>query len=266
MSNRPLLDLLAGELRRARTARGLTQVALGEEISYSGSLVAMVEQSRRIPKLDFTERCDRVLKTDGLLGRIHHVLLSDTLLPWFREWVAIEREAVALRSYEPLVVPGLLQTEAYARALLTGASRFSQEEMESQVIARLERQVVLSPEKPPLLVAVFDEYVLRRPVGGPAVMREQLLHLVEVGTRHHVHLHVVPVSVGAYVGLNGAFVIASPGEGDDVAYLDNQLKGHIVQNPADLLTLRNTWEAVRAEALSHGQTIEVIREAVRAWT
>ncbi|MEV1287582.1 helix-turn-helix transcriptional regulator [Micromonospora sp. NPDC049679] len=259
------LHLFADELRRARAAAGMSQDALSHQINYSASLVAKIELSERRPGRDFAQRCDAALDTGGLLSRIHDTL-SDTVLPWFREWLAIEREATTLRSYEPLVVPGLLQTEGYARALLDGASRFTEDEIEPQVAARMERQAVLTRDHPPQLVVVLDEYVLRRPVGGPAVMADQLRHLAEVGRRCRVHLHVVPAGVGAYAGLNGAFVVATPPDGDDVAYLDNQLQGQVVDRAADVLSVRQTWESVRAEALSHGQTMDLITEATRTWT
>ncbi|MEU7926999.1 helix-turn-helix transcriptional regulator [Micromonospora sp. NPDC049801] len=261
-----MLELFAGELRRLRTVAGLSQEALSERINYSASLVAAVEQCRRPPRLEFTERSDRVLDADGLLLRIRETMIRESVMPWFREWVTIEQEATALRSFQPLVLPGLLQTEGYARALHQGASPLLGDEMEQQVAARMQRQGILSREKPPLFVAVLDDTVLERPVGGPAVMREQLQHLIEVGRRPRVHLHLVPRSVGAYPGLNGAFVIATPADGEDVAYLDNPLQGTVVERTADVLSLRQSWESVRAEALSHRQTLDVITEAAAAWT
>jgi transcriptional regulator with XRE-family HTH domain len=266
MAHPPTLELFAEELRLSRTAAGMSQDALGAEISFSASLVAGVEQCRRIPQPEFTARCDSVLKTGGRLERIRLKLGRDVVLPWFREWILIEREATMLCSYEALVVPGLLQTEGYARSLLEGASRFTEDEIEQQVASRLERQVVLDRNPPPLFVAVLDEYILRRPVGGLEVMTAQLRHLVEVGRRPRVHLHVVPAGAGAYPGLNGAFVLATPSEGDDLAYLDNQLQGHIVQRQADVLSLRETWESVRARALPHERSIELITEATQAWS
>ncbi|MET8529593.1 Scr1 family TA system antitoxin-like transcriptional regulator [Micromonospora sp. NPDC005172] len=89
---------------------------------------------------------------------------------------------------------------------------------------------------------------------------------VHRGRRPRVHLHLVPRSVGAYSGLNGAFVIATPADGEDVAYLDNPLQGTVVERTADVLSLRQSWESVRAEALSHRQTLDVITEAAAAWT
>ncbi|MGI5215685.1 helix-turn-helix domain-containing protein [Plantactinospora sp. CA-290183] len=266
MAHPPTLELFAEELRLCRTAAGLSQDALGTEIRFSASLVAAVEQCRRIPRLEFTARCDDVLKTGGRLERIRKKLGQEVVLAWFREWVQIEREATMLRWYEPLVVPGLLQTEEYARALLCGASRFTEDELEQQVVGRLERQAVLDRNPPPLFVAVLDEYILRRPVGGPAVMAEQLRHLAELARRPRVHLHVVPSATGAYPGLNGAFVLATPPEGDDAAYLDNQLHGYVVQRQADVLSLAETRESVRARVLSHDESVHMIEEAAKAWS
>lgn len=265
MHRSPLHKLFAGELKRVRANAGLSQQALADEIQYSASQVAMVESGRRAPNPDFTKRCDRVLPTDGLLGRIHEIIAEDTLMPWFRDWVLFEQEAVALRSYESMVIPGLLQTEEYARAIHVGASPLSTDEIEAQVAARMERQAVLTRKQPPQLIAVLDENVLRRPVGSPNVMHGQLVRLTELGELPHIHLHVVPIDVGAYPGFNGPFVIATLPGGDDVAYLDNQLQGHIVQQTEDVLSLRRAWEAVRAEALPHKQSIGMIMEAATSW-
>ncbi|WP_245908740.1 helix-turn-helix domain-containing protein [Pseudosporangium ferrugineum] len=261
-----MLELFAGELRRLRMAAGLSQEALGERISYSASLVAAVEQCRRLPQNEFAEECDSALGAGGLLLRIRESIMRESLTPWFREWVAIEQKATALRSFEPLVVPGLLQTEDYVRALLEGASQLSGDAREQLVTSRLARQPILEGTSPPLMVAVMDEVVLERPVGSPKVMRAQLLHLVDVASRPRVHLHVVPKAAGAYPGLNGAFVIATSPEGDDLGYLDNQLKGTVVERSADVLSLRQTWESVRAEALTQGQSTKLISEAAAAWT
>lgn len=226
----------------------------------------MVEQCRRIPRPEFAQRCDEALKTDGLLSRIRERMSREVLLPWFREWVRIEQEATVLRTYQPLVLPGLLQTEEYARALLRGSHRFTEDGIEQQVTARMDRQVVLHRTDPPQLVVVLDETVLCRAVGGPAVMRNQLQHLVETSASHCVHLHVVPAAAGAYPGLSGPFVIATLPDHDELAYLDNQLLGHIVHSVPDVLSLVRTWESVRAEALPQRQSIELIEEAARAWS
>ncbi|WP_328340072.1 helix-turn-helix domain-containing protein [Micromonospora sp. NBC_00421] len=266
MESPPMLELFAGELRRLRVKAGLSQEALGEQINYSASLVAAVEQCRRPPREEFAERCDEALQADGLLSRIRDALIKESLMPWFREWVTIEQEATALCSFQPLVLPGLLQTEAYARALHEGASHLVGDAMEQQVVARLARQEILHRDSPPLFVAVLDYTALERPIGGQKVMREQLLHLQEVAQQPRVHLHLIPKGTGAYHGLNGAFVIATPAEGDDIAYLDNQLQGTIVERAAYVHSLRQTWESVRAEAMPKGATLKLISEEAESWT
>ncbi|MCA2213274.1 helix-turn-helix domain-containing protein [Jidongwangia harbinensis] len=261
-----MLDLFAGELRRLRTAAGLSQEALAEKINFSPSLVAAVEQCRRPPRREFTQKCDEVLSSAGLLLRIRDAIVRESVVPWFREWAAIEREARALRSFQPLVLPGLFQTQDYAYALCATGSPLPAEEVDQIVAGRMARQEVLTRTPPPLLVAVVDYTVLERPIGGPQTMREQLHRLIELGERPNIHIHVVPKAVGGYTGLSGPFVLASPFEGNDVAYLDNQIKGTVVDLAAEVRILNEAWEAVRAEALPKRQTLSMISEAANQWT
>ncbi|MFI6328300.1 Scr1 family TA system antitoxin-like transcriptional regulator [Micromonospora chersina] len=185
---------------------------------------------------------------------------------WFRPWQEIEREAVSLRWFESLVLPGLLQTEAYARAVLNGGGLIPRADVERHLAARLARQNVLRRDSPPQFTAVVDEAVLRRPVGGPETMREQLLAVVEACAEPHIRVHVVPSSVGAYAGLNGPFVIATCPDHRVAGYLDNQLQGQVVSTPDELAAILAAWEAVRGEALSHWQSIELVMEVAKTWT
>ncbi|MEV4704479.1 DUF5753 domain-containing protein [Actinoplanes sp. NPDC049316] len=186
--------------------------------------------------------------------------------PWFREWAAIERDARALRSFQPLVLPGLFQTPAYAHALCATGSPLPPDQVEQIVAGRIERQRVLDRTPPPLIVAVVDQTVLERPIGGPSTMRAQLLRLIELAERPNIHIHVVPKTVGGYTGLSGPFVLASPFEGRDIAYLDNQIKGTVLDAPEEVAMLHEAWEAVRAEALPRQQTLALISEAANRWT
>ena len=139
--------------------------------------------------------------------------------------------------------------------------------MERRVEGRLERQAVLAGERPPQLVAVLDEHVLRRPVGGPLVMREPLLRLVKVATEHpRVRLHVVPAEVGAYPGVAGAFVLATLPSGEDVGYLDDQLKGQVIDHVEDVLAVRSAWESIQGEALPPRQSIDLLAEVAKSWS
>lgn len=242
----------------------MTQEELARTVNYSPSTVAMVETGARKPPPDFWERVDVALDTGGAFARMLARLGSPQ---WMREWEANERQATVLRSFEPIVVPGLLQTAAYARALFRSVGLFDEPEVEQRAEARLARQAVLTGERPPQLVAVLDEHVLRCPVGGPVVMREQLLRLVKVATAHtRVRLHIVPASVGAYPGVAGAFVLAPLPTGEDVVYLDDQLKGQVIDHTGGVLAVRSAWESIQGEALPLQQSIDLLTEVAKSWS
>ncbi|SCL38423.1 Helix-turn-helix domain-containing protein [Micromonospora pallida] len=261
-------EILLDELRHARTSRGMSQDDFGRTISYSGTHVSAVETGSRPPTSEYVAAVDRALKTGGLFARLLDRLSDLDAAPlWLREWITFEQQARALRWYEVAWVPGLLQTEPYARAVFGSDGRLGAEEVESRVAARLARQKILSGNDPPQLTAVLDEAVLRRPVGGAAVMREQLFHLARVSQdSRRVRIHVVPSMAGAYAGLDGPFVIATLPGLVDVGYLDNRLQGQVIERTAELGALREQWEATLAEALTWQQSTELILEVAKSWT
>ncbi|SCG71820.1 helix-turn-helix domain-containing protein [Micromonospora halophytica] len=156
------LEFLGAELRRARKERGLSQDDLAQRISYSSSLVGMVEIGHRTPSQDFITRADAALEASGLFERLLTFVRADAAPPWFREWISVEREATLIRWFEPSLIPGLLQTETYGRAVLRGGGMLRDSEIEQRITARMERQSVLDREQPPEFIAVVDEAVLRR--------------------------------------------------------------------------------------------------------
>ncbi|SCF45441.1 Helix-turn-helix domain-containing protein [Micromonospora mirobrigensis] len=262
-----MLDHFAEELRLARASGGMSQAALAEALSYSGALVAKVETSERRPSLDFARRCDAVFGADGRFERIQRRISRETVVPWFRDWAGIEQEATALRTFEPVCVPGLLQTEGYARALLAGGGLFAADEIEQHVTTRLDRQVMLTRNRPPLFTAVIDEHVLHRRVGGPEVMREQVLHLVKLGsTLPRVRIQVVPLAAGAYVGLGGPFVLATSPQAEDLVYLAGQRHGQVIDRTDYVRQMVEVWESIRGEALSQQQSLELMAEVAETWT
>ncbi|MEU4639066.1 helix-turn-helix transcriptional regulator [Micromonospora sp. NPDC023814] len=261
------LDLLAGELRRLRTERGLSQEELARRINYSGSLVGMVEIGRRTPSLDFVRRADEALDSGGLLGRILPLVSVETAPAWFRPWVAVEQEAATLWWFEISVLPGLLQTEAYARAVLSDGGLVPDAEVEERVTARLQRQQILDRAQPPQLVAVIDETILRRPVPDRfGVMREQLDHLIELAARPHIHLHVIPAEVGVHAGVAGPFILAGYADGGWVAHLDSPLRAQVLDRAEEIASLHRRWESVRSEALSRRQSLALMQEVAKTWS
>ncbi|BCJ57679.1 DUF5753 domain-containing protein [Micromonospora endophytica] len=176
---------------------------------------------------------------------------------WFLPWTQIEREAAGLRWYESSVIPGLLQTETYARAVLACGPLVG--DAERHVAVRLERQAaVFDRPQPPLTVFVIDEAALRR--GAPEIMGPQLDHLVMLAQRPNLMVHVLPLAAGLHPGQAGQFVIASMPDGEDVGYLDDQAEGRVTKEVSPLWAV---WDTVRSVALPRDQSIDFLRE--RAW-
>jgi transcriptional regulator with XRE-family HTH domain len=261
-------EFLLDELRHIRLSMKLNQDDFGKLINYSGSHVSAVEVGTRPPKEDYLAAIDKRFNTGGLFVRLFKkVIESDTAPPWLRKVINVEQQATFLRWFELAWVPGLLQTEAYARAIFATDGRLAVEEIEVRVAARLKRQERLFGEAPPQLVAVLDEAVLHRAVGGAAVMREQLFHLVRLNEEHHrTRIHVVPSIVGAYPGLAGPFIIATLPEREEVVFLDNRLQGQMVERPDDVAEVRNHWEDTLAEALTLAQSTELLSKVAKTWT
>jgi hypothetical protein len=165
-------------------------------------------------------------------------------------------------------VPGLLQTEDYARAVLRGVqASASDDEIERQVAARLQRQDILSRGNPPHLWAVIDEGVLHRTIGDAKTMLDQLWHLTRMSDQSKVSLQVIPFTAAARTGLLGHFVIASLSEAASVAYLETAADGQIVETPSVIEQVTLTWEALRSEALPCGASKELIIKIAEArWT
>jgi transcriptional regulator with XRE-family HTH domain len=165
---------LLGELRRARSTAGMSQEDLGRTINYSGSQVSAVENGQRPPTRDYLVAIDGALHAGGLFERLQSNLANFDQAPvWFRDWLVIEREATLIRWFEPLVVPGILQTQAYAHALMAGSVLVDDDEIDQRVAARLDRRSLLTQSKPPTVIALIDEGVLNRRVGSAEIMSEQ---------------------------------------------------------------------------------------------
>ncbi|MDG4827697.1 helix-turn-helix transcriptional regulator [Solwaraspora sp. WMMD1047] len=185
---------------------------------------------------------------------------------WFRQWADIERVAIALRSFQLAWVPGLFQTEAYARATLAGEA-LTAEEVDHLAMSRINRQSILRRERPPLLIAVIDAGVLYRSAyGDRALMREQCEYLANCAELPSVQVHMVPTSVGMYPGLGGPFTVADLPEGGRAAHVDGQAPAQILEKPMEIATLDRRWERIRGEALPRAQSLDLIREAAASWT
>lgn len=253
---------LISELRRVREREGLTQEAFASRIHFSSQHVSNVEGGRRPVTSDYLAPVDRAFNTD-LLG-FYREFVRDEIAPvWLLPWLAYEDRAVSLRFYHPSCVPGLVQTEAYARMVLATCS-YGHEERERQVRTRLDRQALLDRDPPVRVSVILDEIVIRR--GDPAVMREQLERLVELASRPSVTIRIIPTDAPPHMGWFGPMILAELEDDGSVGFLDNPAGGTVATDPARLRVMAEVWESVSSAALPAGQSVELIKEVGKTWT
>jgi transcriptional regulator with XRE-family HTH domain len=205
---------LGGELRRARLAAGFTsQDALAAVLGFDRTVITKAETGERPPTDDVLAAwCQACRLDDDLFARLARLARrADGPVPtWFEDWLEAESEAQSLRIWSPILIPGLLQTAEYARALfLVAQSDTSDDAIGALVAARLERQAILDRAETPDLVVVLDEAVLHRLIGTPQVMHDALVQVAELSRRPYIVVQVVPAEQGANAGMSGAFDIAA---------------------------------------------------------
>jgi transcriptional regulator with XRE-family HTH domain len=254
------------EIRLAREAKGLSRVELAKKFPVSESLIRWWESGRTMP----TEQCvGKLIAILDLPEMIQHVLddlVSNEVAPeWLGKWVTLEERATSLLNFAPLVIPGMLQTEEYARAVLR-LGKESLLDLEERVSDRLHRRHVLTREDPPLYHVILDEAVIRRPVGGPKVMHDQLMHVLDQAERAEmIIIQVIPFRVGAHAGFAGGAMVIASLDGMEAAYVDNALRGDVVEKPDDVAVIRRLWQKLSAKALLEEESAQLIREAAEKW-
>jgi transcriptional regulator with XRE-family HTH domain len=259
-------SFLAGEMRRAREAKGLSRAALGEQLYVSESLVFAWEKGRIVPRPEHLRSLVDVLDFDpGIVVRILEELVSGEVSPeWTGKWLSIEARADTLLSFEHSIVPGLAQTEDYARTVLRH-DRHSPIDLEERLRSRLERQRILDREDdPPMIVFMLSEQALRLPVGGPQVMHDQLRHLIELADRRHVIVQAVPLDTGYHHGFAGAFMVARF-DGTELAFQDGIVTGHVLEDLAEVSLLSRIWETIRSAALPQPESLNLIAKVAEQW-
>jgi transcriptional regulator with XRE-family HTH domain len=261
------------ELRRLREQTGLTCEEVGARLECSGTRISRIETGKiRISPGDVRE----LLDVYGVTGEDAAALVQlarearrkgwwhtyGKLLPgWFEAYVGLESEATRFRDFQPLVIPGLLQTADYSRAVLRAAPTAGPaEEIDRLVALRMERQGVLSRENPPDLWIVLGEGALRTRVGDDAVMRAQLRHLAEAAERPNVTLQVLPFTNAAYVDPVSLFKILEFAGPDDptIVYLEHLTGCLFVEDEVEVRRYRVVFDHLCAEALGTGQSIDLI--------
>ncbi|MFJ6786533.1 helix-turn-helix domain-containing protein [Streptomyces angustmyceticus] len=247
-------------LRHFREAAGYTQEELSNKIPCDRSQVARVEGGSRVPQESFARQCDELLLTGGVLLRLWSRIdwYPEVQHPdWFERRAEMDAEAVALREYQEQVMPGLLQTPEYAHALFSRRTT-KPEVVEGRVRARLSRQQRFLAVNGPFYVAVLDESCLRNVMGSPAIMREQCAHLLRVGQYANIRIQVAPADrAGVRRPKASMALITLPG-GECWLYSESLERGHFHDDPAAFARHTQTYDVLRADALSAPQSAALI--------
>ncbi|WP_449060272.1 helix-turn-helix domain-containing protein [Planomonospora algeriensis] len=271
--------LLGSQLRRLREARGLTREDAGHLIRGSESKISRMELGRvGLRERDVSDLLtfygveDEEARTAvmDLLSRANEPgwwhRFNDLLPNWFQTYVGLEEAAARIRTYEVQFVPGLLQTEEYARAVITaGGAGIAPEEIARRVDLRLERQRVLERSDGPFFWAVIDEAALRRPIGGTEVMRAQLERLMELMRQPNITIQVMPFSFGGHSAEGGAFSVLRfhDSELPDVVYVEQLASALYLDKPEEVDRYSEVMERLCAVSTTPGETVDILRRIIK---
>jgi transcriptional regulator with XRE-family HTH domain len=252
----PTLITLGRLVRTHRDAAGILQRELAGKLGYSDGWLSNLETGQLRPRRDQVIAVEQALNLPpGALITVYDQLDSESLPVWFRPWLEEEARANALRWVELSIIPGMLQTEEYARVLLGGD--------EAAVKARMDRQKIFDRDDPPRMHFVIDEAVLYQDRGGPEMMHAQLEHLVKTVSRR-VTIQIIRSKDNPHS--MGAFTLATV-EGSEVAYVETAIRGIVTSAREDIEHLSEVWETIRSFALPQQESIEFIQKtAEERWT
>ena len=258
--NASAMKMVGGLLGTFRKAAGHTQRSLAHEVLVDEETIASIEQGRRVLKQDLAHALDELLDTKGALAvAVAHMPEVDLFPRWAEEFIDLEREALALSSYENQALPGLLQTPAYARAVfLNDVPALTEDEIEQRVAARIDRQEVLQRKVPPTATFIISEVTLMDRLGGHEVYVEQVRRLREWAGTPGVTLQVMPVGREFHAGLSGPFVLIETPDHQRVAYVEGQRNGRMSADPDEVSLLERKYAMLRTQALNSQESMGLL--------
>lgn len=268
---------LARELRRLRETCDLKLSTAAQQAKIPLSTLSNIEnaEARRIKARDLDALAALYEAPEEIRAALHELAQESKEQGWWSSYKDVfggnalpdfEVEASMIRSYECMVVPGLLQTPEYSEAVFLGGGAYSKAEVQRHVTARIQRQHILGRHKPPHLWAVIDEAALRRELDDPTIMRDQLQHLLNMATRHNIDIQVLPFSAGMHAGMSGSFVLLDfPGELDpSLVYTETATDSLFVQEPESVQRFVTIFSHLNAAALRTSHTIQFIRKILES--
>ncbi|WP_329369597.1 helix-turn-helix transcriptional regulator [Streptomyces sp. NBC_00669] len=248
-------------VRAVREAAGKEQQELADHVGYSRAMITRVELGDRMPPPTFVEKATAFLGAGEILSKAAEKLDRTEHPAWFEGYVDLEKRAASLYTYDNAAINGLLQIEEYASALLsTRCPALETDDIESRVQARMARQVLLLRTPLPQLCFVMEESVLRRPVGGRNVLRQQLLRLLEVSQLRHVAIQVLPLDHGAHAGYDGPMHLLETPQRQQLVYLEIHDHSFLVDDRDEVSELNQRYAMIRSQALGVRESAKVIEQ------
>ncbi|MEU3993687.1 helix-turn-helix transcriptional regulator [Streptomyces platensis] len=254
------MEIIGAQLAMYRIKAGLTQRALGERASVAEETIASIEQGRRALLPHLARELDQILGTGGALATGVEKLPPKEKYPiWAEEFIAYEKQAVALCWYEQGVLPGLLQTEEYARATFRSKiPHIDEETVERRIAGRLERQQILHKAVPVIASFVFSEAIVASNLGGRDVMRDQISHLRTCADLDGVSIQILPLSREHHAGLNGPFVVLETADHQHLGYMEAQRSSELTSDPEEVSILAQKYGMLRMQALDAEETMGLL--------
>ncbi|MFE7759045.1 helix-turn-helix domain-containing protein [Streptomyces sp. NPDC057429] len=247
------------QLKLLRVRAGLDRVEFGKRVGYAAQSVASFEQGRRIPQPGFVDKADRVLEAGGLLVALKEELARSQYPAFFRDMARLEARAAAMSVYAVNAVPGLLQTEEYARAVFQMERPLLDDDViEQRLEARMVRQDIFNRAPVPLLSFVIEEAVLRRPIGGKQMMRNTLEQILLTGHLRSVEVQVMPTDREDSAGLGGPFALIDTDKGQRIAYAEVQSDSRLYTGTRKVRELEARYGILRSQALTPAESSALI--------
>ncbi|MGW0835943.1 helix-turn-helix domain-containing protein [Streptomyces prunicolor] len=254
-----VLHVFGRQLKRFRVRAGMERAQLGSLTGYSASTIASYEQGRRIPSGRFIAKADEVLGADGVLAEFIEEMEKAQYPAFFQDAAELEKKAVALHVFATKAIPGLLQTEDYALAVLRmWRPLLDEDTVQKRVAARLARQDVFAQPVFPTISFVIEEHLLRRPLGGHAVMRGQLEQILLLGQRRNVEIQVMPTAREAHAGLESPFTLIETKEGRRIAYVEAYKSSRLYTDRQTVRELEEQYSILRAQALTPSESLALV--------
>ncbi|MFC5802084.1 helix-turn-helix domain-containing protein, partial [Streptomyces formicae] len=263
----PTARLVADVARKLRVRKGWTQEQLGKEIGFSAAAVSAMETCAQPASDEMLVQLERVLGNGmEVFEQAREYIRLEKYPPQFKDYVLLEQKALVLRMYALVVIHGLFQTEAYARALIGGGyPPLSEQRVEELVEARVARKALFDRQPVATIELVLEESALRRPIGSEEIMQEQLLHLTECAKRRNVTLQVLPMDCGLsgeHAGDRGEMTLVETPEHDHLVYMETQDESLLIRDPGKVSTYAQRYARIRSQALTPRESLGLVERLV----